>query len=58
MAKTFTDPVCGMQVTAETAAAHMDYMGTTYYFCSQADKNVFERDPEKFVKTSKEPMPR
>ncbi|MBI4639666.1 MAG: YHS domain-containing protein, partial [Candidatus Tectomicrobia bacterium] len=26
------DPVCGMEVEPENAAAQMDYMDTTYYF--------------------------
>ena len=29
-----TDPVCGMTVDPATAAAHFDYEGVTYYFCS------------------------
>ena len=59
MAQTFTDPVCGMQVTADSAAATSNYKGQTYYFCSQADKEAFDRSPEKYVKnTTREPIPR
>ena len=59
MAQTFTDPVCGMQVTADSAAAKSNYKGQTYYFCSQADKEAFDRNPEKFVsRPAKEPMQR
>lgn len=61
MTTTFTDPVCGMQVKADTAAAHSNYNGKTYYFCSTADKQAFDRNPEKYVKNTekdKEPMRR
>ena len=59
MTTTYTDPVCGMQVQADTAAGHSNYNGQTYYFCSQADKETFDKNPERYVKTaSKEPMKR
>ena len=29
------DPVCGMTVTPETAAAAWEHEGETYYFCSR-----------------------
>jgi len=49
MAQTFRDPVCGMEVTSETAAATSEYQGHTYYFCSIADKETFDKNPEKYV---------
>ena len=49
MAQTFRDPVCGMEVTPETAAATSEYQGRTYYFCSKADKETFDKNPEKYV---------
>ena len=59
MAQTYTDPVCGMQVTAESAAAKSNYKGQTYYFCSQTDKETFDRNPEKYIKNpAQEPMRR
>jgi len=57
MAQTYTDPVCGMEVTSYTAAAQSNYKGTTYYFCSRVDKEEFDKNPEKYVKPVKEPMP-
>ena len=30
------DPVCGMEVNPEDAAAAWQHAGTTYYFCSVA----------------------
>jgi P-type Cu+ transporter len=49
MAQTFRDPVCGMEVTSETAAATSEYQGHTYYFCSIADKETFDKNPEKYI---------
>ena len=49
MAQTFKDPVCGMEVTPETAADKSEYQGRTYYFCSMADKETFDKNPEKYV---------
>ena len=43
-----TDPVCGMSVS-ENAALKTTYQGKTYYFCSPLCKNLFEREPEKYV---------
>jgi len=43
------DPVCGMTVDEEKAAAKSEYMGKTYYFCSQGCKAAFEKDPEKYL---------
>ena len=57
MTQTYIDPVCGMEVTSYTAAAQSNYKGTTYYFCSVEDKQAFDKSPEKYLKTSKQPMP-
>ena len=43
------DPVCGMTVDPETAAAKHDHAGTTYYFCSKSCEGKFRRAPEKYV---------
>lgn len=37
---TVTDPVCGMTIDSATAAAHEEYAGATYYFCSPACREV------------------
>ena len=44
-----TDPVCGMQVNETKAVATSIYQGITYYFCAQACKNAFEKEPEKYM---------
>ena len=46
---THVDPVCGMDVEAESAAGTSDYEGQTYYFCGAGCKKAFDADPEKYV---------
>ena len=41
------DPVCGMQVNKEKAAATSVYKGENYYFCKPGCKTNFDKDPEK-----------
>lgn len=43
------DPVCGMTVDEKNAAATASHGGTTYYFCAEACKRTFEKDPGKYV---------
>jgi YHS domain-containing protein len=43
------DPVCGMDVDEQKAAATAQHEGKTYYFCSQACKDAFEKDPHKYA---------
>ena len=45
-----TDPVCGMNVEPDTAAAAWDHDGTAYYFCSVGCMERFRQDPERFVR--------
>jgi len=49
MHETLKDPVCGMEVTYETAQARSEYDGQTYYFCSLDCKEQFDQDPEQYV---------
>jgi Cu+-exporting ATPase len=37
------DPVCGMTIDAERAAATGEYDGETVYFCAVACRTQFER---------------
>ena len=39
------DPMCGMRIDPEDAAATAEYEGTTYYFCSEACHDLFVADP-------------
>lgn len=43
------DPVCRMTVEPQTAAAKMEYQGTTYYFCSKGCHQEFTAHPEKYA---------
>lgn len=43
------DPVCGMLIKPEDAAGKSDYKGKTYYFCMDADKKAFDKDPDKYI---------
>lgn len=45
----FTDPVCGMRVSPETAAGKNEHNGETYYFCATGCLEKFKADPEKFL---------
>jgi cobalt/nickel transport system ATP-binding protein len=44
-----TDPVCGMTVTPETAAAAWEHDGRTYYFCSVSCFERFREDPARYL---------
>ena len=43
------DPVCGMSVEPESAAAAWEHEGETYLFCSVGCFERFRRDPERFL---------
>ena len=43
------DPVCGMEVDEKKAVARTSYKGRTYYFCAEACKRAFEKNPEKYT---------
>lgn len=47
--KTHRDPVCGMEVNPETAAATVEYNGKTYYFCARGCQKQFLENPGKYV---------
>jgi len=49
------DPVCGMMVEEEKAAATSEYKGKTYYFCCKGCKVAFDKDPEKYIEAEKKP---
>jgi Cu+-exporting ATPase len=44
------DPVCGMTVAPERAAAHLSFGGQEFYFCSKGCAVKFEKDPEQYLK--------
>jgi Cu+-exporting ATPase len=40
-----TDPVCGMRIDPDDAAATVEHGGKTYYLCSRACHDAFVADP-------------
>ncbi len=49
VAKAETDPVCGMSVQPNRAAAYREYTGKTYYFCAQGCAKKFDAAPQKYL---------
>jgi len=47
-----TDPVCGMSVDPNTAAASVEHEGVTYYFCGKGCAKSFRADPGKYATAS------
>ncbi|MDR5729817.1 MAG: heavy metal-binding domain-containing protein, partial [Terriglobia bacterium] len=48
-AGTVKDPVCGMTVSPEKAAATTDFAGQTFYFCSQGCAAKFRENPNNYL---------
>jgi Cu+-exporting ATPase len=46
---TVKDPVCGMDINPNTAAATEDYQGKTYHFCSAVCHDKFKAEPDKYI---------
>jgi len=46
------DPVCGMMIDPSTAVGQSTHQGTTYYFCSQACKDKFDKQPGDYATKS------
>jgi Cu+-exporting ATPase len=43
------DPVCGMTVTRDSAAAAWEHADVTYLFCSATCMDRFRQDPDRFL---------
>src|SRR2546427_12802231 len=43
------DPVCGMNVIPERAAARFEHEGKTYYFCSAGCGEKFRKEPARYL---------
>lgn len=48
--KEYKDPVCGMMVSAKTAADTIKFQNKHYYFCARGCKLRFVGDPEYYIK--------
>jgi Cu+-exporting ATPase len=46
---TVKDPVCGMEIDPETAAASEEHGGKTYFFCSESCHQRFVAAPDQFT---------
>lgn len=46
---TYKDPVCGMEISRNTAPSETEYEGKTYYFCAPVCRDQFLEDPAKYV---------
>jgi P-type Cu+ transporter len=47
------DPVCGMSVEPNKAAAKVEHSGQTYYFCAPGCAKRFQQAPEKYLQPAK-----
>ncbi len=50
----FRDPVCGMVTTDANAYLPLEYLGKTYYFCSEHCRKKFRENPEKYLRPAEE----
>ncbi len=48
-----TDPVCGMNVDPEHAAASVEHGGRTYYFCNPGCRDAFVQNPDQYLVQSR-----
>ncbi|MCA1595162.1 MAG: heavy metal translocating P-type ATPase, partial [Chloroflexi bacterium] len=46
---TVKDPVCGMDVDPEKAAASFEHEGTTFHFCSHGCQRKFAENPARYI---------
>lgn len=49
MAEQVKDPVCGMTIDKDDAAATAEHQGQTYYFCAPGCKTAFGKNPWKYA---------
>ncbi len=43
------NPICGMEIEAQNAAATRAHMGQSFYFCSPGCKKAFDKEPAKYA---------
>src|SRR5438067_3156983 len=55
MTNSVKDPVCGMDVVPERAAAAVEHKGKTFYFCAPGCAESFRREPERFLNEKSRP---
>lgn len=47
--KNALDPVCRMTVNTDKTDLVFEWKGNSYYFCAEACRKTFEKNPEKYV---------
>jgi Cu+-exporting ATPase len=52
MAAVAQDPVCGMDVDPQRAAAQVQHEGVTYYFCNPGCATAFSADPRSYLQSA------
>ena len=50
---TAIDPVCGMSVDTSSAEYQSVQDGQTYYFCAKGCKERFDKDPNRYLESTK-----
>src|SRR5437868_2542354 len=55
MTNSVKDPVCGMDVIPEYAAAAVAHQGKTFYFCAPGCAERFRREPDRFLNEKTRP---
>ena len=50
-----TDPVCGMQVDADSTQFTAEHEGKTYYFCSRGCMLDFKDEPARYLADDHKP---
>jgi P-type Cu+ transporter len=50
------DPVCGMNVDPQKAAAKLEHGGKTFYFCAPGCAQRFAKEPQKYLQAKHEPV--
>jgi len=53
---TVIDPVCGMRIQPGPRVPSVVHRGETFWFCRDACKAKFEREPERYLSGRREPM--
>ncbi|MFH1480593.1 MAG: YHS domain-containing protein [Pseudomonadota bacterium] len=46
------DPVCGMNVPSHRKELAVSYKDATYYFCAEACRTAFVKNPERFLEAN------
>jgi Cu+-exporting ATPase len=56
-AETVLDPVCGMRIAPQDAAARLVHEGVEHHFCSAGCARRFQADPQRYLRTAETPAP-